>query len=66
MKKKQIFKPHQGHRTKVADKFRTSSGLVMFSSDVSARGLDYADVSFVVHINYCCRKIIFNFDSIVD
>ena len=34
----------QPHRTRVADAFREGSNLVMFSSDVSARGMDYPDV----------------------
>ena len=39
----------QSFRNKVADQFRDSTGgHVMFSSDVSARGMDYPDVTMVV------------------
>ena len=40
----------QGHRTKAADAFRESKSGVMMSSDVSARGLDYPDVTLVVQV----------------
>ncbi|CAM9811773.1 unnamed protein product, partial [Heterosigma akashiwo] len=40
----------QGHRTKVSDQFRTGNGLVMFTSDVSARGMDYPDVTGVIQV----------------
>ena len=38
----------QTQRNKMADQFRTQTGLCMFTSDVSARGMDYPDVSLVV------------------
>lgn len=38
----------QSHRTRVTDQFRTNVRQILFSSDVSARGLDFADVSLVV------------------
>lgn len=42
----------QAARTKAADQFRTSKGAcIMFSSDVSARGVDYPDVSLVVQVS---------------
>lgn len=37
-------------RTKVAGQFREGSGLTMFTSDVSARGVDYPDVSLVMQV----------------
>lgn len=40
----------QGHRTKVANAFRDSLCQVCFSSDVSARGMDYPDVSMVIQV----------------
>ncbi|CAM9876759.1 unnamed protein product [Choristocarpus tenellus] len=40
----------QGHRTKVSNTFRNGRGLVMFTSDVSARGMDYPDVSGVIQV----------------
>ena len=40
----------QSARTKVANQFRSGVRLIMFSSDVSARGLDYDDVSCVLQI----------------
>ncbi|CAM9988059.1 unnamed protein product, partial [Ectocarpus sp. 13 AM-2016] len=40
----------QGHRNKVSELFRNGQGLVMFTSDVSARGMDYPDVSAVIQV----------------
>ena len=40
----------QPQRTRVADAFRDGKKLVMFSSDVSARGMDYPDVTAVVQV----------------
>ncbi|XP_059312484.1 DEAD-box ATP-dependent RNA helicase 31-like isoform X2 [Lycium ferocissimum] len=40
----------QSYRTRVSDEFRKSTGLILVSSDVSARGVDYPDVSLVVQI----------------
>jgi len=34
----------------VANEFRASSGVVLFSTDVSARGVDYPDVTAVVQV----------------
>jgi len=40
----------QAHRTKCADQFRASERAIIFSSDVSARGLDYPDVTTVIQV----------------
>lgn len=40
----------QSYRTKVADQFRNGKRLTMFSSDVSARGVDYPDVTLVIQV----------------
>ncbi|TVU35904.1 hypothetical protein EJB05_17811, partial [Eragrostis curvula] len=40
----------QSARTKVSDEFRKSKGLILVSSDVSARGVDYPDVTLVIQI----------------
>ncbi|KAL6761806.1 P-loop containing nucleoside triphosphate hydrolase protein [Haematococcus lacustris] len=40
----------QAQRTRVSDEFRRNSRVMMFSSDVSARGVDYPDVSLVVQV----------------
>ena len=40
----------QPQRTRVADEFRNGTQKVMFSSDVSARGVDYPDVTAVVQV----------------
>jgi superfamily II DNA or RNA helicase len=40
----------QPHRSRVAEAFRSGVGVVMFTSDVSARGVDYPDVSLVVQV----------------
>jgi len=40
----------QGNRTKTSAKFREARTGVMFSSDVSARGLDYPNVTHVIQV----------------
>lgn len=40
----------QSKRTKCSDEFRKKKQVILFSSDVSARGMDYPDVSFVLQI----------------
>ncbi|CAM9465308.1 unnamed protein product [Heterosigma akashiwo] len=40
----------QSARTKISEQFRTQRGVAMFSSDVSARGMDYPDVTQVVQV----------------
>lgn len=41
----------QAQRTRAADQFRASKRCIMFSSDVSARGVDYPDVSLVIQVS---------------
>ncbi|KAI5381758.1 DEAD-box ATP-dependent RNA helicase 31 [Lathyrus oleraceus] len=38
----------QSYRTRVSDEFRKSKGLILITSDVSACGVDYPDVTLVV------------------
>ena len=40
----------QSARTKVSTKFRNGHGMIMFTSDVTARGMDYPDVSMVIQV----------------
>ncbi|KAK9040672.1 hypothetical protein V6N11_015813 [Hibiscus sabdariffa] len=40
----------QSYRTKVSDEFRKSKGLILVTSDVSARGVDYPDVTLVIQV----------------
>ena len=40
----------QSVRTKTSDIFRRSTDVIMFSSDVSARGMDYPNVTFVLQV----------------
>ncbi|KAK9094202.1 hypothetical protein Scep_025671 [Stephania cephalantha] len=40
----------QSYRTRVSDEFRKSKGLILATSDVSARGVDYPDVTMVIQI----------------
>eukprot|EP00932_Pfiesteria_piscicida_P003624 SRR837773.13529.p1 GENE.SRR837773.13529~~SRR837773.13529.p1 ORF type:complete len:357 (+),score=120.26 SRR837773.13529:132-1073(+) len=40
----------QAHRNRCADEFRKSHTGIIFSSDVSARGLDYPDVTTVIQV----------------
>ncbi|KAE8709431.1 DEAD-box ATP-dependent RNA helicase 25 [Hibiscus syriacus] len=40
----------QNYRTKVSDEFRKTKGLILVTSDVSARGVDYPDVTLVIQL----------------
>lgn len=40
----------QTYRTRVSDEFRKSKGLILVTSDVSARGVDYPDVTLVIQV----------------
>ncbi|XP_071726565.1 DEAD-box ATP-dependent RNA helicase 31-like [Rutidosis leptorrhynchoides] len=40
----------QSNRTQVSDEFRRSKGLILVTSDVSARGVDYPDVTLVIQV----------------
>ena len=40
----------QGHRTRISKDFRENSNKILFTSDVSARGMDYPGVSMVVQV----------------
>ena len=40
----------QAYRTRVAEEFRRGKDLIMMSSDVSARGMDYPDVTYVLQV----------------
>lgn len=40
----------QAQRTKISEEFRSLENGVLFSSDVSARGMDYPDVTFVLQV----------------
>ena len=40
----------QSYRTRVSDEFRKSKSIILVTSDVSARGVDYPDVSLVVQV----------------
>lgn len=49
-----VFEIHsrrtQNHRTKVSSQFRISQTGILFSSDVTARGMDYPDVTSVIQV----------------
>jgi ATP-dependent RNA helicase MSS116 len=46
----------QSHRMKVAKQFTEGSNCLLFSSDVSARGVDYPNVSFVLQVGAPSEK----------
>ncbi|CAH1447820.1 unnamed protein product [Lactuca virosa] len=46
----------QSYRTQVSDEFRRSKGLILVTSDVSARGVDYPDVTLVIQIGLPADK----------
>ncbi|KAL2904853.1 DEAD-box ATP-dependent RNA helicase 26 [Bienertia sinuspersici] len=41
----------QSYRTRVSDEFRKSKGLILVTSDVSARGVDYPVVTLVIQLD---------------
>jgi hypothetical protein len=43
----------QTYRTRVSNEFRKSRGLILVTSDVSARGVDYPDVTLVLQVYLC-------------
>ena len=47
---------NQTHRMRVAQKFTDGSNCLLFSSDVSARGVDYPNVSFVLQVGAPSEK----------
>lgn len=40
----------QSYRTRISKEFKESKGLILVSSDVSARGVDYPNVTLVVQV----------------
>lgn len=56
----QVFEMHsrksQSSRTTTSNQFRDSRSAIMFSSDVSARGLDYPDVTYVLQVGLTDRE----------
>lgn len=46
----------QSYRTRISDEFRKSKGLILVTSDVSARGVDYPDVTLVVQVGNFMHK----------
>ena len=46
----------QSARTKTSDKFKNADTAILFSSDVSARGMDYPDVTFVLQVGLTDRE----------
>lgn len=46
----------QARRNASSEEFRNSRGCVLFSSDVSARGLDYPDITDVIQVGFTDRE----------
>lgn len=46
---------NQGQRSKTSEAFRVTDNCVLFTSDASARGVDYPDVSCVIQIGFDSR-----------
>ena len=46
----------QSQRTKTSDEFRKGTDMILFSSDVSARGVDYPDVTLGTPACACFRS----------
>ncbi|KAF9192265.1 hypothetical protein BGZ51_005834 [Haplosporangium sp. Z 767] len=49
-------KKSQEQRTRTSDRFRKNPGSILFTSDVSARGVDYPDVSLVIQVGIPSSK----------
>jgi superfamily II DNA/RNA helicase len=47
----------QSYRTRISKEFKESKGLILVSSDVSARGVDYPNVTLVVQV----KNLLFSF-----
>jgi len=47
---------NQNFRVRVSKKFHEGTNIMMFSSDVSARGVDYPDVSLIVQVGLTNRE----------
>jgi ATP-dependent RNA helicase MSS116 len=58
----------QGARDRVSQLFKTGTSTVLFTSDVSARGMDYPDVSLVVQVGLPANKeqVIYNVYNVVE
>ena len=46
----------QAYRTRTSEDFRKARSAIMFSSDVTARGMDYPDVTLVVQVGMTTRE----------
>lgn len=46
----------QGARTRASEDFRNSRSAILFSSDVTARGMDYPDVTLVIQVGLTSRE----------
>merc|ERR1711904_735025 len=49
----------QPHSTRIAEVFRNESNQIMFSSDVSARGMDYPDVTSSIQVGLPSDKALY-------
>lgn len=52
----------QIYRARVSDEFRESKRLSLITSDVSARGMDYPDVTLVIQVNILLSVVCFHFN----
>lgn len=51
----------QLYRTRVSEEFRVSKRLILVTSDVSARGMNYPDVTLVIQVFAAQEKYYFIF-----
>lgn len=49
----------QLHRTRVSEEFKESKRLILVTSDVSARGMNYPDVTLVIQVKSTKVKLVF-------
>jgi len=56
----------QLYRTHVSDEFQESNRLVLVTSDVSARGMNYPDVTLVIQVPTTLEKVIYSYSACIN
>lgn len=51
----------QSYRTRISKEFKESKGLILVSSDVSARGVDYPNVTLVVQVTLLYGRLVVSY-----
>jgi ATP-dependent RNA helicase MSS116 len=56
----------QLYQTRVSDEFQESNRLVLVTSDVSARGMNYPDVTLVIQVPTTLEKVIYSYSACIN